>query len=286
MLGWVDTNWLFRETDFPLLLAHIFTVTFVDGLTDDVIHTASVHRGDDVEMPAAPEHEGYTFTDWDKNGNRIMKDTVITAQYSINFYTVTYKDWDGKTLKKQTVAHGADATPPADPVREGYTFIGWDHDGKNITQNTIITAQYSIKTYTVQFVDWNGTVLKIEQVEHGKDATPPADPVREGYTFIGWDHDGKNITQDTTISALYVENFLMGDVNSDGKVNTGDAVMLLKHVAGTAKLNEQQLAVADFNGDNKVNTGDATAILLYIVKQHKKGAGSTFCAIAIKERFA
>jgi hypothetical protein len=225
MLGWVDTNWLFRETDFPLLLAHIFTVTFVDGLTDDVIHTASVHRGDDVEMPAAPEHEGYTFTGWDKNGNRIMKDTVITAQYSINFYTVTYKDWDGKTLKKQTVAHGADATPPADPVREGYTFIGWDHDGKNITQ-------------------------------------------------------------DTTISALYVENFLMGDVNSDGKVNTGDAVMLLKHVAGTAKLNEQQLAVADFNGDNKVNTGDATAILLYIVKQHKKGAGSTFCAIAIKERFA
>lgn len=164
MLGWVDTNWLFRETDFPLLLAHIFTVTFVDGLTDDVIHTASVHRGDDVEMPAAPEHEGYTFT--------------------------------------------------------------------------------------------------------------------------GWDHDGKNITQDTTISALYVENFLMGDVNSDGKVNTGDAVMLLKHVAGTAKLNEQQLAVADFNGDNKVNTGDATAILLYIVKQHKKGAGSTFCPIAIKERFA
>lgn len=103
MLGWVDTNWLFRETDFPLLLAHIFTVTFVDGLTDDVIHTASVHRGDDVEMPAAPEHEGYTFTGWDKNGNRIMKDTVITAQYSINFYTVTYKDWDGKTLKKQTV---------------------------------------------------------------------------------------------------------------------------------------------------------------------------------------
>jgi fatty acid-binding protein DegV len=95
------------------------------------------------------------------------------------------------------------------------------------------------------------------------------------------------ITISSRLSGTYSSASIAArEVSSDGKVNTGDAVMLLKHVAGTAKLNEQQLAVADFNGDNKVNTGDATAILLYIVKQHKKGAGSTFCAIAIKERFA
>ena len=86
-----------------------------------------------------------------------------------------FVDLDGTVLKiEQVERRGRDTTRR--PVREGYTFTGWDHDGKNITQNTIITAQYSIKTYTVQFVDWNGTVLKIEQVEHGKDAIPPADP--------------------------------------------------------------------------------------------------------------
>ena len=60
-------------------------------------------------------------------------------------------------------------------------------------------------THTVTFKDWDGSVLKTETVEDGKDATPPADPVREDYTFTGWDKKFNNITADTVITATYTE---------------------------------------------------------------------------------
>ena len=37
----------------------------------------------------------------------------------------------------------------------------------------------------VKFVDWNGQTLSFSYVESGEDAVAPADPTREGYTFIG-----------------------------------------------------------------------------------------------------
>lgn len=57
-------------------------------------------------------------------------------------FTVTFKDWDGSTLKTQTVSSGASATAPADPVRDGYTFTGWDKSFDAITADTVVTATY------------------------------------------------------------------------------------------------------------------------------------------------
>ena len=57
----------------------------------------------------------------------------------------------------------------------------------------------------------------------------------------------------------------LGDVNLDGKVNTGDAVLILRQIAGAVTFTEEQTSLADFNKDGKVNTGDAVAILKYCV---------------------
>ena len=54
---------------------------------------------------------------------------------------------------------------------------------------------------------------------------------------------------------------MLGDANLDGKLNTGDAVTVLKHAANIIALEGEALANADMNGDGKVNTGDAVAIL-------------------------
>lgn len=56
---------------------------------------------------------------------------------------------------------------------------------------------------TVTFVDWDGTVLKTQQVEVGVAATAPADPARSGYNFIGWDVDFSNVTENITVTAQY-----------------------------------------------------------------------------------
>ena len=58
-------------------------------------------------------------------------------------YTVTFEDWNGDSLKTETVEQGKGATAPTDPTRDGYTFTGWDKTFDNITSDLTITAQYS-----------------------------------------------------------------------------------------------------------------------------------------------
>ena len=74
------------------------------------------------------------------------------------------------------------------------------------------------------------------------------------------------VVADITIAANYL---LLGDVNNDGVINTGDAVIVLKGTISNT-LNEQQKLAADFNQDGKLNTGDAVAILKYIVSRRKE----------------
>lgn len=57
----------------------------------------------------------------------------------------------------------------------------------------------------------------------------------------------------------------LGDVNLDGAVNTGDAVMLLRYAAELITLHEDQLALSDTNDDGRINVGDVVMILRYTV---------------------
>ena len=181
------------------------TVTFKDW-NGSVLKTQSVFHGGAATAPANPTRTGYTFTGWDKAFNNVTADLVVTAQYSANTYTVTFKDWNGTVLKTQQVQYGGAATAPANPTRTGYTFTGWDKAFTNVTANLVVTAQYSINTYTVTFKDWNGTVLKTQQVQYGGAATAPANPTRTGYTFTGWDKAFTNVTANLVVTAQYVQN--------------------------------------------------------------------------------
>ena len=58
-------------------------------------------------------------------------------------------------------------------------------------------------------------------------------------------------------------NVTIGDANGDGKINTSDAVIILKLAAGMTQLDETQQKAADTNHDGKVNTSDAVLILKY-----------------------
>ena len=120
-------------------------------------------------------------------------------------WDVEFVDWDGTVLATMKVPDGEAATAPADPVREGYTFIGWDKDFSSVTEDMTVTAQYQINRYQVRFYDWDDTLLKTDSVDYQSAATAPADPVREGYTFIGWDKDFSSITADLDVHAQYEE---------------------------------------------------------------------------------
>ncbi len=121
-------------------------------------------------------------------------------------FTVTFKDWDGTVIKTEEVALGGAATPPADPTRTGYDFIGWEGDYTNVHYDVTVTAVYSVKTFTVTFKDWDGTVLKTQTVDYGASATAPANPTRPGYTFAGWSGSYSNVTSNIVVTAIYMVN--------------------------------------------------------------------------------
>ena len=234
-----------------------YTVTFKDW-DGTVLKTQEVQYGGDAEAPADPTRVGYTFTGWDKEFTNIMADLVVTAQYEINTYTVTFKDWDGTVLKTQEVQHGGDAEAPADPTRTGYTFTGWDKAFTNIMADLVVTAQYEINTYTVTFKDWDGTVLKTQEVQHGGDAEAPADPTRVGYTFTGWDKAFTNITADLVVTAQYE---MLGDVDGDGNVSMADALTILRMAMDILPVENQQ--IADVDGDGFITSMDALLALRF-----------------------
>ena len=57
--------------------------------------------------------------------------------------------------------------------------------------------------YTVQFRDYDNSVLKTEKVACGSDATPPTPPTHTGMTFTGWDKPYTNIRANQVIRARY-----------------------------------------------------------------------------------
>ncbi|WP_158386095.1 InlB B-repeat-containing protein [Clostridium aceticum] len=178
------------ETFVVTVIPPSHTVNFVDW-DGNLLKTESVQEGSSATAPANPSRTGYSFTGWSPSDfSNITADTTITAQYSINSYTVTFVDWNSTVLKTETVEHGSSATAPTNPSRTGYSFTGWSpSDFSNITANTIITAQYSINSYTVSFDSVGGSAVAGTTQDFGSVITAPVDSTREGYTFSGWYKD-------------------------------------------------------------------------------------------------
>lgn len=101
--------------------------------------------------------KAYKFSGWDKTLSNLNADTTFTAQFDLlNFYTVTFKNYDGSTLQAVKVLHGEDATyTGSTPYRPSttsgdykytYTFSGWSQSTKNVTSDLSVIAQYSTST--------------------------------------------------------------------------------------------------------------------------------------------
>ena len=206
------------------------------------------------------DYENYDIYNYDGEPIEfaIQNGAVTVAAAQPEMHTVTFKDWDGTVLKTQEVQHGGDAEAPADPTRVGYTFTGWDKEFTNITANLVVTAQYEINTYTVTFKDWDGTVLKTQEVQYGGDAEAPADPTRVGYTFTGWDKAFTNITADLVVTAQYE---MLGDVDGDGNVSMADALTILRMAMDILPVENQQ--IADVDGDGFITSMDALLALRF-----------------------
>ena len=169
-----------------------YTITF-DTAGGSEIAPITQDYGTAITAPADPTREGYTFIGWDTEIPTTMpaEDMTVTAQWEINRYTITFDTAGGSEIAPITQDYGTAITAPADPTREGYSFIGWDMEIPETVpaENMTVTAQWEINRYTITFDTAGGSEIAPITQDYGTNITSPADPTREGYSFIGWDRD-------------------------------------------------------------------------------------------------
>lgn len=182
-----------------------YTVTFVD-YDNRVLKTEKVEHGAKATAPEVTAREHYVFVGWDSDYNDVTTNVTIKAMYEPAEYEVKFIGWEGTVLKTEMVEYTQNATAPEAPERTGYDFSHWSVDYTNVSCDLEVTAVYTPKEYSVQFVDSDGTVISGQTVKYGEAAVVPDDPEKEGYTFVGWDIAGYGyVTSNMIITAQYVE---------------------------------------------------------------------------------
>ncbi|MGI6214238.1 MAG: InlB B-repeat-containing protein [Christensenellales bacterium] len=228
-LGWTKEDMsAFAYTTMPALDGDTLTlyaewetlsynVTFIaQGVDDYVLYVAF---GAHILEPSSPIRRGHVFAGWYADDTFVtpfdfagffMSDEAVSiyGKWIAIQYTATYI-CDNETLAAYTGNYGDSLTPPTEPSREGYTFMGWFADRYYMTQidfdtytlpdqDVNIYAYLAINTYTVTFklagkedydttVDWNS-------------AAQAPDWTKDGYDLI-WDPaDFSAVTGDMTIN--------------------------------------------------------------------------------------
>ena len=186
-LGWynndekVDNNYKFNknttlDAKWKVIEKDAYTVTFNTVGGTPVPNQQTVNKGEKVTKPNNPTKEGYTFKEWQLNGQTYNFDTPVNSDMNLEAlweksstgekkYTVTFvddvictncstpKQTNGSTsncsggsictdhiYKTVEVAEGEKVTKPADPKAEdGYKFKEWQLDGKAYDFNTPVT---------------------------------------------------------------------------------------------------------------------------------------------------
>ena len=231
--GWYNENE--EKVEYPITVTknitlhskyeiNKYTVTFND---EDRITTKEVNYNAKVEPVTNQGKTGYTFKYWsiEKGGEEYNFNTLVTenitlyAVYSINKYTVTFKNYDGSTLQEETLEYRAlpkykGEVPTREKTKEyTYTFKGWDKEITEVTNNQEYIATYTEtkNKYNVKFTNYDGSILQEETLEYGtlpvyKGEVPTREKTEEyTYTFKNWNKEITEVTDNEIYIATYTE---------------------------------------------------------------------------------
>ena len=172
-----------------------YTVTYkVDGQQVGEVETYKF--GDPVTIREKYVKEGYEVSDWSitENFNMPAHDVEITANSSIKSYTVTYKVDGQQVGEVETYNYGDPVTIRDKFVKEGYEVSDWSSNDVTFSNGSFsmpahdveITANSSIKSYTVTYKVDGQQVGEVETYKFGDPVTIREKYVKEGYTVSDW----------------------------------------------------------------------------------------------------
>ena len=173
----------------------------------------------------------YTFNGWKPELASVTDSVTYVAQYTATprQFIITFKDASGVEIETKLCEYGTIPTPTA-PITSGYE---WNPaisivTGNQVYQEEAIPAE-TPASYTISFVNWDGTSLKVYDQEEGENAkvaintqpVAPTDPTKAAdalytYSFAGWKAaDGNTYTSDAipsaTANAIYTATYNKAD---------------------------------------------------------------------------
>ena len=203
-----------------------YTITF-DTAGGSEVPSITQDYGTAITPPAAPTRTGYTFAGWDRESPTTMPagDMTITARWTVNQYTITFKPENGGQDIVIKQDYGTAITAPANPTKTGYTFAGWDKTIPSTMPagDMTITARWTVNQYTITFKPENGGQDIVIKQDYGTAITAPANPTKTGYTFAGWDKTIPTMPAgDMTITARWTENRVIVIIRPDDSKDEPD----------------------------------------------------------------
>lgn len=212
-----------------------WTVTYKNWDGTD-LGTEQVNDGEAAQGVIATR-EGYTFVGWSEDISSVKSNMTVTALFDVSVFTITYTI-DGVDIFSEQVEHGEMPTAyqaiedQGKPATEQYvyTFDHWNPAIVAATSDATYEAVFtpSLRQYLVRFQNWDHTLLSEQQVEYGKAAQAPADPIREGYTFTGWDREFNNIIADMTVTAVFEKSKGQGIEDVEASATFGGAQKIIR----------------------------------------------------------
>ena len=210
-----------------LSLTHRYDVTYLPGAygTGDTVTDAKFDGFYPLRLrDALFTRPGYTQTGWatTDGGERVygLKDyyyanEVLTLYpvWSPNSYTITFDTDGGSEISPITQDCGSEITAPANPSKTGYTFVGWDKEIPTAmpAENITIKAQWKANSYTITFDTDGGSKVESKTLSwNDKVLDGVAEPIRNGYSFIGWKYIDYIVYADTVYAELAADDSVNG----------------------------------------------------------------------------
>ena len=195
----------------------INTYKAVFKIGEEVIDTKTIVFGEAVTAPEAPAKEGHTFAGWqDVPQTMPAHDIEVLGSYTVNKYMLIYKV-DGAEYKTLEVLYGTTLTAEPNPVKEGYTFSGWQGLPETMPAHDVeVTGKFTINTYKAVF-KIGEEVIDTKTIVFGEAVTAPEAPAKEGHTFAGWQDVPQTMpAHDIEILGSYTVNKYMLNYKVDG----------------------------------------------------------------------
>lgn len=191
--------------------------------------------GDEINKPTDPIKIGFKFEEWyeDESLTRpinwpitIIEDTIIYAKWSPLVYKITWKDEKNQIISTEEYAYND--IPYFDlPENTSEYEYSWLPAIVPVTGDASYTLTSTKRLYTVTWKNFDGSVLEVNNVEHGSipvyKGTKPTrmETDQFSYVFDGWHTTIGPVSGHTEYIARYIENNRIYQVtwkNTDGTI--------------------------------------------------------------------